>query len=452
MLTYSFGLYCSCSDGRRVVHAYTTAATISGTVKSTDTYTYGNSAWKDQLTAYKGQTITYDAMGNPLSYRGKTMEWEQGRRLKKITGTNLTQTNSYDNDGIRTKKVVNGVTTEFYTSGSAILAQKSSDGTRLDFLYDDKGNLFAMEYAGERYFYQKNLQGDITGLIDSTGTEVVTYTYDTWGKLLSKTDGSGNGLAEKNPFRYRGYYYDAEVSLYYVSSRYYDPETRRFVNADDVKVLTVEPGEMTEKNLYAYCNNNPVNFQDKEGEFALAAEGVWLTANILVNVGVSFLAAQVVGQKFTLKDAAGIAVATIVSVVCKKALLGALAGAVIMGGSTFIFSMDNGASKKNALINGVTAAACSFISIGTCMDAANVGKTGFTLVEKALFGLENGLIYSSITEAMSRTNTNKKNKNKSKKQEKSKAKANTNVKKRRSRTQMLQDHSLQKMKSLGDYA
>ncbi|MDY5791030.1 MAG: hypothetical protein SPL91_05965, partial [Oliverpabstia intestinalis] len=103
MLTYSFGLYCSCSDGRRVVHAYTTAATISGTVKSTDTYTYGNSAWKDQLTAYKGQTITYDAMGNPLSYRGKTMEWEQGRRLKKITGTNLTQTNSYDNDGIRTK-------------------------------------------------------------------------------------------------------------------------------------------------------------------------------------------------------------------------------------------------------------------------------------------------------------------------------------------------------------
>ena len=295
MLTYSFGLYCSCSDGRRVVHAYTTAATISGTVKSTDTYTYGNSAWKDQLTAYKGQTITYDAMGNPLSYRGKTMEWEQGRRLKKITGTNLTQTNSYDNDGIRTKKVVNGVTTEFYTSGSAILAQKSSDGTRLDFLYDDKGNLFAMEYAGERYFYQKNLQGDITGLIDSTGTEVVTYMYDTWGKLLSKTDGSGNGLAEKNPFRYRGYYYDAEVSLYYVSSRYYDPETRRFVNADDVKVLTVEPGEMTEKNLYAYCNNNPVNFQDKEGEFALAAEGVWLTANILVNVGVSFLAAQVVG-------------------------------------------------------------------------------------------------------------------------------------------------------------
>ena len=92
--------------------------------------------------------------------------------------------------------------------------------------------LFAMEYAGARYFYQKNLQGDIIGLIDSTGMEVVTYTYDTWGKLLSKTDGSGNGLVEKNPFRYRGYYYDAEVGLYWLQSRYYDSETRRFVNAD----------------------------------------------------------------------------------------------------------------------------------------------------------------------------------------------------------------------------
>ena len=283
MLTYSFGLYCSCSDGRRVVHAYTTAATISGTVKSTDTYTYGNSAWKDQLTAYKGQTITYDAMGNPLSYRGKTMEWEQGRRLKKITGTNLTQTNSYDNDGIRTKKVVNGVTTEFYTSGSAILAQKSSDGTRLDFLYDDKGTLFAMEYAGERYFYQKNLQGDITGLIDSTGTEVVTYTYDTWGKLLSKTDGSGNGLAEKNPFRYRGYYYDAEVSLYYVSSRYYDPETGRILNADFADVLKVQR-DLCDKNLYAYCDNNPIIRKDAGGEFWTIVSGAVMGAAISAGV------------------------------------------------------------------------------------------------------------------------------------------------------------------------
>lgn len=133
-------------------YAYTEADTVTGTAKTTETYTYGNSAWKDQLTEYRGQKIRYDAMGNPISYRGMTMEWEQGRKLKKITGNGVTQSHSYDADGIRIRKVVNGVTTQFYTNGTSILAQKSSDGTRLDFLYDDQGKLFAMEYEGERYF------------------------------------------------------------------------------------------------------------------------------------------------------------------------------------------------------------------------------------------------------------------------------------------------------------
>lgn len=133
-------------------YAYTESDTVTGTAKTTETYTYGNSAWKDQLTEYRGQKIRYDAMGNPISYRGMTMEWEQGRKLKKITGNGVTQSHSYDADGIRIRKVVNGVTTQFYTNGTSILAQKSSDGTRLDFLYDDQGKLFAMEYEGERYF------------------------------------------------------------------------------------------------------------------------------------------------------------------------------------------------------------------------------------------------------------------------------------------------------------
>ena len=430
-------------------YAYTTGPLDGLTPTDTKTYTYGNTSWPDLLTAYDGTPITYDAIGNPTSYRGASMTWS-GRRLSSYSKSGVTVSYVYNESGIRTQKTVDGTTTEYFLSGSTILAEKAGSNITW-YLYDSLGNPVGYEYGGAKYWYITNLQGDILYVVNSAGTPIGSYTYSPYGDFTATVLSSSDSTAfSANHLTYRGYYYDAETGLYYVSSRYYDPETRRFVNADDVKVLTVEPGEMTEKNLYAYCNNNPVNFQDKEGEFALAAEGVWLTANILVNVGVSFLAAQVVGQKFTLKDAAGIAVATIVSVVCKKALLGALAGAVIMGGSTFIFSMDNGASKKNALINGVTAAACSFISIGTCMDAANVGKTGFTLVEKALFGLENGLIYSSITEAMSRTNTNKKNK--SKKQEKSKAKANTNVKKRRSRTQMLQDHFLQKMKSLGYYA
>lgn len=250
----------------RGVYDYTEEKIPSGPAVTTDTYTYGNDAWKDQLTAYNGQEISYDAMGNSLSYRGKTMEWEQGRRLVKITGPGLSQTNSYDSNGIRTKKVVNGVTTEFYTNGAAILVQKSSDGTRLDFLYDDKGNLFAMDYDGNRYFYQKNIQGDITGLIDVGGEEVVSYTYDTWGRLLDVKDDSSESLAELNPFRYRGYYYDAEAGLYYVSSRYYDPETRRFVNADGYEIVNASPMSLVDKNVYAYCDNNPICRIDKHGD------------------------------------------------------------------------------------------------------------------------------------------------------------------------------------------
>ena len=100
-------------------YAYTEADTVTGTAKTTETYTYGNSAWKDQLTEYRGQKIRYDAMGNPISYRGMTMEWEQGRKLKKITGNGVTQSHSYDADGIRIRKVVNGVTTQFYTNGTS---------------------------------------------------------------------------------------------------------------------------------------------------------------------------------------------------------------------------------------------------------------------------------------------------------------------------------------------
>ena len=320
-------------------YAYTEADTVTGTAKTTETYTYGNSAWKDQLTEYRGQKIRYDAMGNPISYRGMTMEWEQGRKLKKITGNGVTQSHSYDADGIRIRKVVNGVTTQFYTNGTSILAQKSSDGTRLDFLYDDQGKLFAMEYEGERYFYKKNIQGDITGLVDKTGTEVVTYTYNTWGLLTGTTDRSGKGLAGKNPFRYREYYYDVELGLYYVSSRYYDPETRRFVNADDPEIICEAAGGLTDKNLYTYCDNNLVTRRDADGCFWNIATGALIGAAISGGIE---LAAQlgehmIFGSKVDFKS---VAIATI-----SGAVGGALAASDIS---------ESGQMIGNAVISSVT--------------------------------------------------------------------------------------------------
>ena len=82
------------------------------------------------------------------------------------------------------------------------------------------------------YYYIFNAQNDVIGLIDSAGKQVVTYTYNSWGKPLSLKDTSASGVGSKNPFRYRGYCWDDETGLYYVSSRYYDSEVGRFVNAD----------------------------------------------------------------------------------------------------------------------------------------------------------------------------------------------------------------------------
>ena len=265
---------------RRDEYRYTENPMITEAPWKSDTFEYQTGGWRDQLHFYNGQAITYDAMGNPLQYLGMQMEWEKGHQLKHITGAGLDMYCMYNDSGKRIRKTVNGVTTDFYLDGSAILMQTSSDGSRIDFFYDDKGNVFAMKYQNEMYFYRKNLFGDILGILDSHGTELVKYEYNSWGKLLNLTDYSLNGLGRKNPFRFKGYYYDEELGMYYLNSRYYDPETGRFVNADDVEVLKTTPTALTDKNLYSYCDNNPVGRKDGTG-------AVWETVFDVVSLGFS---------------------------------------------------------------------------------------------------------------------------------------------------------------------
>jgi len=141
-----------------------------------------------------------------------------------------------------------------------------------DYYYDADGNLFGFKKNGTEYFYLRNGQNDIIGILDSTGTQVVSYLYDTWGKLISITGSLASTIGTQNPFRYRGYYYDNESGLYYLNSRYYDPQTGRFINAD---------GQLNNSilglNLFAYCQNNPINYTDEFGmapgdEFATEEE------------------------------------------------------------------------------------------------------------------------------------------------------------------------------------
>ena len=146
----------------------------------------------------------------------------------------------------------------------------------LDFVYDESGKPFALKYSTngtsfETYYYVLNLQGDVVKLIHYIpGFEyesVATYEYDAWGNILS----SSGRLAEINPLRYRGYYYDSETGFYYLQSRYYDPQNRRFINADSY----ASTGQgFVGTNMFAYCNNSPILFVDHDGNDAEAV-GWW---------------------------------------------------------------------------------------------------------------------------------------------------------------------------------
>ncbi len=125
---------------------------------------------------------------------------------------------------------------------------------------NELGISYNFEYNGQKYFYRKNLQGDIIGIYDSCWNLLGLYEYDAWGNLLSQV---GSEILNINPFRYRGYYYDAETGLYYLNSRYYDPVIGRFISPDSLKYL--DPTYNNGLNLYAYCINDPVNMRDNAG-------------------------------------------------------------------------------------------------------------------------------------------------------------------------------------------
>ena len=240
-------------------------------------YEYNNAAWGDQLTSWNGESITYDAIGNPLLYRGRSLTWTQGRRLAGITAEGLNVTYTYDESGTRIGKTVNGVSTQYYINGSQILAQKSGEDI-LYFLYDETGAAVGFKYNNNLYIYRKNLQGDILAVLNGqTGAAEASYTYDAWGRVISST----GALANLNPFRYRGYYYDGETGLYYISSRYYDPEIGRWINADNV--IAGVGGDLKGYNLFAYCFNNPVNMDDQAGNWPKWIKNTvkWVAKNIV---------------------------------------------------------------------------------------------------------------------------------------------------------------------------
>ena len=223
-----------------------------------------------------GREITYDEIGNPLSYfngTSYTFSWT-GRELTGAVKGGNTYSFTYNDDGIRTTKTKNGVTTTYYISGSQILAEETNGNVTV-YIYDAEGLPLGMQYHGasyaedawDIYWYEKNVFGDVVAVYDEDGTKLISYDgYDAYGRcwITRYTNGGRNTAAYNNPFRYRGYYYDVDLGLYYLNSRYYDCCTGRFINADGY----VSTGQgILGNNMFAYCGNNPVNRVDPTGQF-----------------------------------------------------------------------------------------------------------------------------------------------------------------------------------------
>ena len=246
----------------------------------------------------------------------------------------------------------------------------------LDFIYDESGRPFALKYSTDgttfdTYYYVLNLQGDVVKLIQANGHIVAQYTYDAWGYILS----SGGNLAEVNPLRYRGYYYDNETGFYYLQSRYYDPVNRRFINADSYQ----STGQgFVGTNMFAYCNNSPITAIDESGKSVTA---IIIGALICAAIGGidAYLSAKTSGastNEALWQGAIGAVSGAVTSVVAAIPAIGPPAATLIGAGIGFVSSTASEVThyafnKDDPDYEFDTAESCANIVFGTLSNAAS---------------------------------------------------------------------------------
>ena len=260
----------------------------------TNTYTYSDSEWGDLLTAFNGVAITYDDIGNPLSYyngSSYTFTW-RGRELATAHRGAKEMSFAYNDQGLRISKTVNGVTTHYVYDGSILLAEYT-DTLAIVYIYDATGAPIGFKcrtstYAADTwdvYWYEKNLRGDIVAVYSSTGAKLISYAYNAWGVTTKAySNGGASTTAVNNNLTYRGYYYDNDLGMYYLHSRYYDQNVCRFISID-----TLVPSVNSSAhgyNLYVYCFNNPLTFVDSNGEWPEWIENcvAWIIGNTLIPI------------------------------------------------------------------------------------------------------------------------------------------------------------------------
>lgn len=199
---------------------------------------------------------------NPATYGNCSYNFN-GRRLQSFTKSGSTYNYIYDEQGLRTRKIAPGGSVTKYLYNGTKLAAEIAPNYRLDFLYDENDMLYGFVKDGSaKYFYARDMLQNILGIIDTNGSPVVIYQYTAYGTSTVLQDTAG--LANINPFRFKGYYFDSESGMYYCHTRYYVPEWCRWLNADDI--ANIETNSLYKLNLFAYCENNPISHFDPHGE------------------------------------------------------------------------------------------------------------------------------------------------------------------------------------------
>jgi RHS repeat-associated protein len=155
------------------------------------------------------------------------------------------------------------------------------DNNTLVPLYDNEDSVCGIIYNDDPYYFIKNQQGDVIAIVDKDVNTVAGYVYDAWGKPSIKFDNSSCQIASINPYRYRCYYYDAEIGMYYLQCRYYDPQTSRFINSDEGLILTVSKNILN-ANIFVYCHNNPINEVDYFGYLSFWKRAYYLVHGVFL--------------------------------------------------------------------------------------------------------------------------------------------------------------------------
>lgn len=331
-----------------------------------------------------GKAITYSESNplNPKTYDGKTFEFE-GRRLVKVSSGSMVATYKYDDTGLRTEKTVtkNGVatTTKFVYNGGKLIAEYT--GTkRVDYLYDENGMLYGFIYNNAKYFYIRDTLQNILGIVDANGNAVVHYNYTAYGECKAITGSKASTIGTINSFRYKGYYFDAETGLYYVSSRYYDPEIGRCINADIPETLTADFENFAQYNLFAYCFNDPVNLSDETGTWPS-----WAT-KLAIGVRAVVIGAAVVAATAASGGAAAAFVGAAVAGLKAAAVSGAIGAAVGAGTSAVSYRVSTGGwsgAGKAAVDGAVDGFANGFMTGGILAGGSQILSSGFKVAANA---------------------------------------------------------------------